>query len=174
MAKENMMRKVVVEKVTLNIGAGRSADMLEKGFKLLGIISGEKPVKTLAKLRLAAWGLRPGLPIGCKVTVRGKKAEELLKMLVGAKEDGMKKTQFDDEGTISFGIAEYIDIPGVKYEPEIGVIGLQVCVTLGRAGFRIKRRRKQTTKIPKKHRINKEESILFMKQKFEIKFEEEE
>ena len=174
MNKDNTMRKLKVEKVTLNIGAGRSAGLLDKGLKLLESISGEKPVKTLAKIRLATWGLRPGLPIGCKVTVRGKNATELLKKLLGAKDNMLKAQQFDDQGSFSFGIAEYIDIPDVQYDPDIGIIGLQVCVTLERKGFRIKRRKKKKTRLSNRHRISKEESVNFVKETYGTKFDDEE
>jgi len=155
------MRSIRIEKITLNIGAGKEVTRLDKATKLLEAITGIKPVKTVAKKRLPAWGLRPGLPIGCKVTVRRKK-EELLKRLLEAIEFRLKESQFDAQGNISFGIPEYINIGEMKYIPEIGVMGLQACVTLERAGFRIKRR-KFAGEIGPKHRITKAEAIEYVK-----------
>lgn len=169
----NPMREIQIEKLTLNIGAGREQSKLDKGLKLIQSISGINPVKTTTTKRIAAWGLRPGLPIGCKVTLRGKKAKELLVRLVKAKENMLSKKQFDNLGNIAFGIAEYIDIPDAVYDPEIGIIGLQVCITLERRGFRIKRRKLFKKKISKKHAISKDEAIGFMKQEFSIKIKEE-
>lgn len=162
----NSCRQIKVEKVTLNIGAGKSTDKLEKGLKLLELLSGTKPVKTITQKRIAGWGLRPGLPIGCKVTVRGERAAELLKQLLGGVDNKLKLKQIDSEGNVSFGISEYIEIPGVDYIPEIGVMGFQVCATLERAGFRVKKRRLQKSKVGKNQRISKEEAISFMKEKF--------
>jgi len=169
----NQMRTIKVDKVTLNIGAGKDADRLEKGMKLLEYITNRKPVKTFTKKRIPAWGIRPGLPIGCKITLRKNIAKELLKRLLDAKDNRLSESQFDANGNVSFGIAEYIDIPGLKYDPDIGIIGLEVCVTLERPGFRIKKRRICKKKIPQKHAITKEEAIEFMKKEFNIKVGEE-
>jgi large subunit ribosomal protein L5 len=169
----NKTREIKIEKVTLNIGAGKSLDKLEKGLKLLEMLTGAKPVKTFTTKRIAGWGIRPGLPIGCKVTIRGDQAAKLLNQLLGAVDNKLEEKQFDDEGNLAFGVKEYIDIPGVEYSPEIGVIGFQVCVTLSRQGFRIKRRRLQKKKVGNKHRIRRQDSIDFMKERFKVIFEEE-
>lgn len=165
----NLMKTIKIEKVTLNIGAGKDQAKLEKGILLLKNITGINPVKTVTKKRIPDWGIRPGLPIGCKITLRGKKARELLIRLLDSIDNNLKDRQFDNEGNIAFGIHEYIDIPGVKYDPKIGVIGLEVCVSLERSGFRVKRRAIRKTKIPRKHRITKEEAIDYMKKDLNIK-----
>ena len=165
----NIMRQISIEKVTLNIGAGKDQTKLEKGMKLINSIADHTPVKTFTKKRIQEWGLRPGLPIGCKLTLRKKKALDLLKRLLEAKDNTLQVSNLDNEGNISFGINEYIDIPGVKYDPDIGIMGLQVCITLKRNGFRIKRRILKRHVIPKKHRIKKEEAIDFMKNTFNLK-----
>lgn len=170
----NQMKTIRIEKLTLNIGAGKNADLLKKGMKLLKNITGVNPVKTVTKKRIPTWGLRPGLPIGCMLTIRKEKAREILSRLLEAKANRLKESQFDEGGNISFGIHEYIDIPGVKYDPEIGIIGLQACVTLERSGFRIKRRRIQKTRISKAHRISKEDAVEYMKKEFKIKVGDEE
>ena len=169
----NPMRDIRIEKITLNIGAGKDQDRLEKGVLLLKDITGINPVKTFTDKRIPTWGLRPGLPIGCKLTLRGKKAEELLKRLFEAVDNKLTSTQFSGEGNVSFGIKEYIEIPGVKYNPKIGVMGLEVCITLERPGFRIKRRSIMQRKIPKKHKITKEEGLEFIKSRFNVKVGEE-
>lgn len=169
----NPMREIRIEKLTLNIGAGKDQNVLEKGVKLLKNLTGMVPVKTVTQKRIAAWGLRPGLPIGCMVTLRRNKAADMLSRTLDAKDYQLKKEQFDDQGNLSFGVPEYIDIKNAKYDPEIGMIGLQVSVTLERPGFRIKRRRLQQRKIPLKHRITKEEAIEFVKARFNVKFEEQ-
>jgi large subunit ribosomal protein L5 len=170
----NPMRTIRVEKVTLNIGAGKDLDKLEKGMKLFKIITGRTPVKTFTKKRIPAWGLRPGLPIGCKITLRKSIATELLKRLLDARDHLLNEQQFDINGNIAFGIPEYIDIPGIKYEPDIGIMGFEVCVTLERPGFRIKRRGIYKKKISHKHAVTKEEAIDFMKKEYKVKLGEEE
>lgn len=164
----NLMKEIRIEKVTLNVGAGKDQTRLEKGMLLLKNITGVNPVKTFTNKRIPSWGLRPGLPIGCKLTLRKKKAEEILLRLLDAKDSKLSLHQFDKEGNIAFGIHEYIDIPGVKYDPQIGIMGLEVCVTLERPGFRIKRRKIMKRKLSNKHRIKKEEVIDFMKKKFNV------
>src|SRR3989339_312772 len=77
----NPMREVKIEKVTLNVGAGKEQTRLEKGVLLLKGLTGINPVKTFTNKRIPSWGLRPGLPIGCKLTLRKKKAEEIFKQL---------------------------------------------------------------------------------------------
>jgi len=167
------MRKIRIEKLTLNVGAGKDVNKLEKGIKLIKRITGFDPVKTFTQKRIPAWGLRPGLPIGCKLTLRKGKAAELLPRLLDAKEHVLKPRQFDERGNVSFGIPEYIDISGIKYDPEIGIMGLEVCVTLARPGFRIRRRRKMVKKIPKHHQISRQDAMTFMSENFAVKIEEE-
>lgn len=169
----NPMRSVRIEKLTLNIGAGKDAALLAKGEKLITQLTGVKPIKTKTQKRIPGWGLRPGLPIGIKLTLRGKKAEELIPKFLTAKENKLHKTNFDQAGNVSFGIPEYIDIEGAKYDPTIGIIGLQACITFTRAGYHIKKRRIKTTKVGKRHRITPQDAKSFMEEKFKTKIEEE-
>lgn len=168
----NPNRKIKIEKLTFNIGSGKDQSMLDKGVALIKHITGIAPVKTITNKRIPSWGLRPGLPIGCKLTIRGKKAEELIARLLAAKTNKIKANNFDNNGNVAFGIPEYIDITGVKYVPEIGLMGLEACITLQRQGYRIKKRTIQQRNIPKQHRITRQEAIEFMKEKFKIELEE--
>ncbi len=163
------MRNLRIEKITLNIGAGTDQAKLDKGLKLLKTVSGVDAVKTITNKRIPGWGLRPGLPIGCKITLRKQKAKEILTNLLAACENKLYEYQFDESGNVAFGVPEYIDIPTVKYNPEIGIMGLEVCVTIERPGYRIKNRRIQKKRIPLRHRVKKEDSIKFMKDTFKIK-----
>ncbi len=169
----NLMKNIRIEKVTLNIGAGKEQKELDKAVKLLENITGIKPVKTTTNKRIQSWGLRPGLPIGCKITLRGDEALKMVDRLLYAKDNVLDESCFDDEGNISFGIKEYVDIKDAKYDPAIGMMGLQVTITLSRPGFSVKVRRLRPAKIPRSHRISKEEGIKFMKDKYSIKTGEE-
>ena len=164
----NPMRDVRVEKVTLNVGCGKDQTRLDKGVLLLKNITGVDPVKTFTSKRIPDWGLRPGLPIGCMITLRKQHANQLLARLLEAKDHKMKDTWFDKEGNFSFGIHEYIDIPSVKYDPKVGMMGLEVCVTLERKGYRIKKRTFKKKKIPARHRISKEDATNFMIKTFKV------
>lgn len=170
---EHPMRQIRIEKVTLNIGAGKDVQLLEKGIKLLEQLTGIPPVKTVTRKRIPAWGLRPGLPIGCKITLRGRKAEEIIPRLLAAKENLLGQNNYDNAGNISFGIPEYIDIEGAKYDPEIGIIGLQVCISLTRPGYRIKRRRVRSARPGRNHIISQDESAAFMRERFNVRSEEQ-
>lgn len=168
----NPMRKIRIDKVTLNIGAGKDTKLLEKGMKLIKSIAGTTPVKTITQKRIPGWGLRPGLPIGCKLTIRGAEAEKLIARLLVAKDNKLSPKNFDDAGNISFGIPEYIDIEGAQYDPEIGIIGLQACITLSRPGYRIRFRSIRPQKL-KKQRIQKDEAVSFMQERFKTNIEAE-
>ena len=167
----NINRQVRVGKVTLNVGAGKDQARLEKGLLLLRHITGVTPVKTFTSKRIPNWGIRPGLPIGCKVTLRHSKALELLPRLLDAKGKKLAARQFDNDGNIAFGIPEYIDIPQVKYDPQIGVIGLEVCITLERNGFRVRSRHNRPAKMPRRHRISRDEALAFMREHFSVNTE---
>ncbi len=168
------MKRIRIEKVTLNIGCGADQAKLEKAMMLLKNITGLNPIKTFSTKRIPGWNLRPGLPIGCKITLRKELAKDILARLLAAVDGKLKMTQFDENGNIAFGILEYIDIPNAKYDHKIGIMGLQVCVTLERPGYRIKKRRIAAKKISNKHVIKKHEAIDFMKQNFEIEIGGEE
>lgn len=167
----NPMKNIKVEKVTLNIGVGSPGDKMEKAMRLLKSITGLNAIQTSSTKRIPTWGVRPKLAIACKVTVRGKKAEELLARLFGAVDNTLAVRKFDKFGNFSFGIAEYIDIPGVPYDASIGVIGLEAAVTLERPGFRVKKRSKNKSKIAGRHKITTNESVEFVKSKFKINVE---
>ena len=162
------MRTIKIEKLTLNIGSGASTEKLEKGSKLIKNIAGRAPVKTFTTKRIPAWNVRPGLALGCKLTVRRKEAGELLVRLLRARENKLSERQFDNLGNIAFGLHEYMDIPGVKYDPAIGIMGLEVCITLERPGFRVKRRKSRKAHISGKHTITRAEAIEFMKKEFNV------
>jgi len=168
----NKMREIRIEKLTLNIGAGRDENVLKKALKLLKNITNIDPVQTITKKRLAAWGLRPGLPIGAMITLRGEDVYPLVERLLAAKGKRVKSSWFDAHGNVSFGIHEYVDIPGVKYDTEIGILGLQASITLSRPGFRVKKRKIRKSSVGKHQQITKEDAVAFMKERFAVVMEE--
>ncbi len=164
----NPMEEVRIAKATINIGVGEGGERLIRAEKLLKKITGQKPVRTYSKVTNPEFGIRRGQPIGCKVTLRGKKAFDIIKMTLDGVGGKLKKSQFDEQGNVSFGIEEHIDIPGMRYDPDIGIFGMDVSITFEKAGYRIKRRKIQRKKIPSKHKIKKEETMEFMEKKFQV------
>ncbi len=169
----NVMKTIRIGKLTLNVGAGVNQETLKKGMLLLKNLTGLEPIKTVSEKRIPTWNVRPGLPLGCKLTLRGKQTKALLKRLLMAKENRLKKSCFDKEGNVSFGIHEYINVPDLQYDPSIGIMGFQVTATLSRPGYRIKARRKMRREIGRKHKISQDESIGFFKEAFNVAVEEQ-
>lgn len=167
------MRRIRLEKITINVGAGEPGPKLEKSKKILEKISGKKVLVTRTHRR-TTFGVPAKKPIGAKVTLRGNAARDVLKNMLQAVDNRLKPSQFDVNGNFSFGIDEYINIPGVKYDPDIGILGMDVCVTLERPGFRIKKRRIKPKKVGKGHRILKEEAAEWAKKEFGVRVTEEE
>ena len=172
MTDENPMREILIEKVTANIGTGQPGDVLDNAKGLLEkLCEGRRAVETNAKKREPAFKLRKGLAIGVMITLRGKPANDFLEKALAAKRKVLMARNFDREGNFSFGIAEYIDFPGAKYDPAIGMYGFDICVTLKRRGRRITKRRNRKSKVGKKHRITKDEAMEFAKARYSVKIE---
>jgi len=165
------MKQISVDKVTVNMGIGAPGAELDKAITILKSITNAVPVKTVSRVKQPTWGLRPGLTIGAKVTLRKQKALDFLKAAFGAKENTLSSKSFDNTGNFGFGIREYIDMPKVKYDPKLGIKGFDVLVCLRRPGYRVKSRKVRKARIPRKHVIKKEEAIDFVKEKFGVQVE---
>ncbi len=170
----NPMQQAKIEKVTVNIGVGESGERLGKAEQLLEKLTARKPVRTISRHKIPTWNLRKGEPLGCKVTLRGEKADEILKRTLYAKNNVLQLSNFGKDGNVSFGIAEYIDIQDIKYDPIIGIFGLNVTVNMERPGYSIARRSRNNVKVPQKARVTRDAALEFMKQNFGVKIEEEE
>ena len=164
----NPMENVVISKATVNIGVGEAGERLSRAITLLSELTDQKPVKTFSKVTNPEFGIRKYQPIACKVTLRGEKANKAIKMVLEGMESNLKKKQFDEYGNVSFGISEHIDIPGIKYDPDIGIFGINVSVTFEKPGYRIKKRKIQKKKIPQRHMINREETMKYMEENFQV------
>jgi len=159
--KENPMREIVLDKVVINFGIGESGERHKKAYSLLEELVNQKPAVTYAKMTIKNFGIRKGEAIGLKVTLRGEKALKFLKDALSVKEYRLSRKSIGD-GYFAFGIAEHIDLPGVDYDPDVGIFGMDVCVSLIRRGYRVARRRRKRAKIPASHRVTKDDTIRWL------------
>lgn len=167
-APQNKMREPFIEKVVVNIGVGDSGEKLAKAEKVLSLVTNRKPSRTFSKVTNRDFGIRAGQPIGCKVTLRGPDAEKFVKNVLWIKENRILDYSFDDNGNLSIGVSDYTDFPGMKYDPNIGIYGMDVCVCIKRAGARISQRRRCRTKLPRKQKVKYTEAMDIMKKKFNV------
>lgn len=167
-ASGNPMQQPRIAKVTVNIGVGESGEKLQKAEKVLAKLTGHKPVRTLGKELNRELGVRPGEPIGCKVTLRGPDAESFVKRALYTRKNKVYSYSFDNQGNLQFGVADYTNFEGERYDPDIGVFGMDVAITLEKPGHRIKRRRNLARSVPKSHRVTAQEARAFLTKKFDI------
>jgi large subunit ribosomal protein L5 len=165
---KNPMLKPRIEKVTVNMSVGKSGTPLEQAATILQQLTGQKPSRRQAKKTVREFGIRKGESIACLVTLRKENAEQFLRKALQAVDKKLSKYCFDRQGNFSFGIKEHIDIPGTKYLPQLGIHGMDVSVSLGRAGYRVKRRHRVKSKIGKDHLLTADEAILFIKDEFDV------
>ena len=164
----NTMRTPVIDKVIVHMGVGESGQHLVNAEEILRTITGQAVVRCFAKRTLPAFAIKKKEPIGCKVTLRGQKAQEFLEIALGIVEKSLVKSQFDSLGNVSFGIEEHTDFPGMRYDPNIGVFGMDVTVVIKRPGERICKRRIATRKIPTNHRVTVEDAIFFLSESYGV------
>ena len=158
------MLKPRIDKVVVNLNLGKSGEPLEKASKVLKELTGQTPVKRQAKKTIRDFGLRKGESIACVVTLRKQAAIDFLKKVLPVVDNKISSSSFDRQGNFAFGVKEHIEIAGVKYEPDVGIFGMDVCVSVNRPGHRVRARRKQKTHIGSKHLLTPEESIAFVTQ----------
>jgi large subunit ribosomal protein L5 len=162
------MRTPVIDKVIVHMGVGESGQHLVNAEEILRTITGQAVVRCFAKRTLPAFAIKKKEPIGCKVTLRGQKAQEFLEIALGIVEKSLVKSQFDSLGNVSFGIEEHTDFPGMRYDPNIGVFGMDVTVVIKRPGERICKRRIATRQIPTNHRVTVEDAIAFLNESYGV------
>ncbi|GGM72054.1 50S ribosomal protein L5 [Thermogymnomonas acidicola] len=165
----NPMQEIVIDKVVVNIGVGQAGDRLNKAARVVEMLTNRKPVFTTAKRTVRDFNVRKGLQIGVKVTLRKNDAVEFLKKALYAKGYKIPHYSFDRQGNAYFGIADYTDFKGMKYDPEIGIFGMDIAVVLKRrGGYRLERRRVNRKHLPSKIRVTREESMEFLEKNFNV------
>jgi len=169
--RKNPMRKPRIAKVTVNIALGYGGERLVKAAEVLEQITGQKPVFRKAKRTIRAFGVRKGENIAVMVTLRKERATEFLRKALEAVGYRLKASSIDEHGNIAFGIEEHILIPGVKYDPSVGILGMDVILTIERPGHRIvRRKRARKNHIPRRHRVTKEETMVLLSEMFGVKW----
>ena len=138
LALENVMQVPRITKITLNMGVGGAAQdkkMLDGAVADMQLISGQKPVITLARKSIAGFKIREGWPIGCKVTLRGDRMYEFLDRLISITIPrirdfrGFSPKAFDGRGNYSMGIKEQIVFPEIDFDKISQIRGLDITVT---------------------------------------------
>ncbi len=173
MAATNPMQSIFIDKVVLNIGIGSNEDNFQNAKLLLEKLTSRKPIQSVSKKRLPEFKIRKGQVIGAMVTLRNKEALDILKRSIDAN-DGLLKYSSISNNTLSFGVKEYIYFSGVKYDPKIGMLGLNINASFTRKGRRVEKRRRKETKVGAKHKkISNDEIAAYVEKTFGAKINRE-
>ena len=161
-------------KVTVNIGVGEGGSRLQNAESVLALLTGGNPIRTLGRIQNRDLKVRKGAPIGCKVTIRDEAMiEKFLTDAFWVRENAIPSWNFDQQGNLSFGISDYTEFPDQKYDPDIGIYGMDINVVLERPGHRVSRRRRRSRKVANSHRVKKVESIAWFAENYKLKIQEE-
>ncbi len=134
---KSIMQVPRLDKIVINMGVGEAINdvkILEAAARDLSLITGQRPVMTRAKAAIAGFKLRAGVPIGCRVTLRGNRMYEFYDRLVNAAIPrirdfrGLSPRSFDGRGNYSFGVREHIIFPEIDYDKILKIIGMDITI----------------------------------------------
>lgn len=168
------MRGLRITKIVINIGVGEGGDRLRNAEQVLELVTGTKPVRTLARTQNRELGQRKDAPVGCKVTLRDSEViDRFLKDALFARDNTLQAYCFDQSGNVSFGITDYTELPEQKYDPDIGIYGMDIAVVIERPGHRVSRRRQRSRPVGREHRVTAPEARAWFGEHFGITIQEE-
>jgi large subunit ribosomal protein L5 len=162
------MRDPMIYKVVVHMSVGEAGEKLTKAENIMREITGQSPIRVMAKRTQPAFGIRKGQPMGCKVSLRGNVAETFVQTALDIVERRLSASQFDKGGNFAFGIEEHTDFPGQSYDPSIGIYGMDIAVILERRGKRIARRLIEQKKLPEKQRVTRDDAIGFLQERYQV------
>jgi large subunit ribosomal protein L5 len=168
LTEHRSMRDIKIGKVVVNISTGQSGEPLDNAMKILENLTGQRPCTRRAKQTIRTFGIRRNEPISCMVTLRGSRAEDLLVKAFSGIGNRINPRSFDQNGNFAFGIREHIDIPGQRYDPALGITGMDVMATVERLGYRVARKRRGKSRVGRKQKVTREEAIEFIKNSFGV------
>jgi len=164
--KINPMKKLRIDKLVVNISVGQSGDRLTRAARVLEQLTGQAPVTSKARYTVRTFGIRRNEQIAVHATVRGAKAAEILERGLKVREYELRAQNFSNTGNFGFGIDEHIDL-GLKYDPSVGIYGMDFYVVMARPGFRVARRRRAPGRIGIHHLVGKEEAIKWFEDTYQ-------
>ncbi len=167
-SSENRWRQLRVVKIVVNIGVGESGDRRAKAERVLSMVTHQKPVATRSHATNRDFGIRVGQEIGVKVTLRGPTATEFLQRALDARDRQFDPDSVDGDGNFSLGVRDYTDFTGMKYDPAIGIFGMDISVEMGRAGWRVRDRKSHRSALPASLRVSADETRKFLVEKFGV------
>ncbi len=166
----NDMREVLIDKVVVNIGVGQTGERLDKASRVIEMLTSRKPTRTAARKAVRDFNIRKGMQVGAKVTLRKVPALEFLKKAFYAKDFKIADYSFDRQGNAYFGVPDYTEFEGMKYDPEIGIFGMDVAIVFRRkGGYRNARRLRAPSRVAKNMRISRDEAVKYLEDTFGVK-----
>ena len=172
MAGANPMQQIFLDKVVINIGVGQNENLVENAKALIKKLTAHEAGTTVSKRRDPELKLRKGQLIGAVSTLRKKEAHDFLKRALDANSNVISRGAIAGN-SLNFGTKEYIYFTGVKYDPKIGILGMNVNAAFARKGARVARRKRKAGTPGTRHsRIRREDIMKYLEDKFKAKMEE--
>jgi len=165
---DNPMTKPTLDKVTVHVGVGEGGQKLINAENIVKTLTGQATVRTSAKKTQPIFGIRKGQAIGCKTTLRRERASTFLHSALETRQNLVHEFQFDETGNVAFGIVDHTDFPGMTYDPQIGIFGMDVIVSLKKPRYRVARRHAAQRRVPLRQRVTHEDAIAFMRDNYGV------